>query len=83
MTLPEHVAQESMYRNRGHWWSPNGDRLLVARVDLAPVQRWYIADPANPTAPPTELAYPVVGTANADVSLCVRPVPSRYMRARS
>jgi dipeptidyl-peptidase-4 len=67
--LPEHVAQESMHRNRGYWWSPRGDRLLVARVDLAPVQRWYLADPANPGTPPTELAYPVVGTANADVSL--------------
>lgn len=67
--LPEHVAQESMYRDRGYWWAPGGDRLLVARVDLAPVQRWYIADPANPGNPPIEMAYPVVGTANADVSL--------------
>jgi dipeptidyl-peptidase-4 len=67
--LPEHVAQESMYRNRGYWWAPSGARLLVARVDLAPVQRWYIADPAHPGSPPIEMAYPVVGTANADVSL--------------
>jgi dipeptidyl-peptidase-4 len=67
--LPEHVAQESMHRDRGYWWAPAGDRLLVARVDLARVQRWYLADPANPAAPPVEMAYPVVGTANADVSL--------------
>lgn len=67
--LPEHVAQESMYRNRGFWLSPNDGRILVARVDLAPVQRWYIADPANPGTPPVEMAYPVVGTDNADVSL--------------
>lgn len=67
--LPEHVAQESMWRYRGYWWEPDGGRLLVARVDLAPVQRWYIADPAHPGNPPVEVAYPVVGTANADVSL--------------
>ena len=37
---------------RGYWWSPDGDALLVARVDDAPVQRWYIADPAHPDRAP-------------------------------
>jgi dipeptidyl-peptidase 4 len=69
--LPEHVAAESMHRHRGYWWAPDGSRLLVARVDLAPVQRWYIADPANPGRPPTEIAYPAAGTANADVTLWI------------
>lgn len=67
--LPEHVAAEEMDRDRGFWWSPDGTRLLVARVDTSPVQRWYLADPANPDRPPTELAYPVVGTPNAEVTL--------------
>ena len=67
--LPEHVAAESMHRNRGHWWSPDGTRLLAARVDLTPVRRWWIADPANPGRPPREIAYPAAGTPNALVTL--------------
>ena len=60
-----------MSRSRGHWWSPDGSRLLAARVDLTPVQRWWIADPANPDRPPREIPYPAAGTANALVSLHV------------
>ncbi|HEY3504173.1 MAG TPA: prolyl oligopeptidase family serine peptidase [Actinocatenispora sp.] len=67
--LPDHVAGESMHRYRGHWWSPDGTRLLVARVDESPVTRWYLADPANPGARPTEVRYPAAGTANAVTTL--------------
>lgn len=67
--LAEFIAAEEMKRSRGYWWSPDSDRLLVARVDNSPVGRWWIADPANPEARPTEIAYPAAGTANADVSL--------------
>ncbi|MYS19143.1 dipeptidyl-peptidase-4, partial [Streptomyces sp. DvalAA-14] len=69
--LPEHVAAEEMHRPRGYWWSPDGERLLVARVDTAGVQRWWIGDPANPAEPPRAVRYPAAGTANADVSLWV------------
>ena len=69
--LPEHVAAEEMGRTSGFWWMPEGQALLVARVDNSPVQRWYIADPANPDRPATELAYPAAGTPNADVTLWV------------
>ncbi|HUR02096.1 MAG TPA: prolyl oligopeptidase family serine peptidase [Nonomuraea sp.] len=69
--LAEHVAAESMDRTRGHWWSPDGTRLLAARVDNRPVRRWWIADPANPSRPPREIAYPAAGTANAEVTLHV------------
>jgi dipeptidyl-peptidase-4 len=69
--LAEHVAAESMYRMRGYWWSPDGSRLLAARVDTTGVQRWWIADLADPARPPREIAYPAAGTANADVSLHV------------
>jgi dipeptidyl-peptidase-4 len=69
--LAEFVAAEEMNRQRGYWWSPDGSRLLVARVDIAPVQRWYIADPSNPGSRPNEVAYPRAGTANAEVSLRV------------
>ncbi|WP_240659920.1 alpha/beta fold hydrolase [Streptomyces sp. WAC 01529] len=69
--LAEHVAAESMARHRGFWWSPESDRLLVARVDDAPVKRWWIADPAHPDREPVKVAYPAAGTANADVRLFV------------
>ncbi|HUR48076.1 MAG TPA: prolyl oligopeptidase family serine peptidase [Acidimicrobiales bacterium] len=67
--LAEHVAAEEMGRTSGFWWLPDGQSLLVARVDNSPVQRWYIADPANPDRPAVELAYPAAGTPNADVTL--------------
>jgi dipeptidyl-peptidase 4 len=69
--LAEFVAAEEMHRSRGFWWSPDGQQLLVARVDTAPVGRWYICDPANPGRKPTEVAYPAAGTANADVSVVI------------
>lgn len=69
--LAEFVAAEEMGRQKGYWWSPDGTRLLVARVDVSRVQRWYIADASNPERPATEVAYPRAGTANADVTLSV------------
>jgi dipeptidyl-peptidase 4 len=69
--LAEFVAAEEMFRTRGYWWSPDGQHLLVARVDTTPVARWYIADPANPDRAPLEVAYPAAGTANAEVSVVV------------
>lgn len=67
--LAEFVAAEEMGRHRGYWWSPDSERLLVARADDAPVTRWWISDPANPDREPTEVAYPAAGTANAEVTL--------------
>ncbi|WP_435222445.1 prolyl oligopeptidase family serine peptidase [Streptomyces sp. Tue6028] len=69
--LAEFIAAEEMGRSRGFWWSPESDRLLVARVDDTPVQRWWIADPAQPGTDPQRVAYPVAGSANADVRLFV------------
>ncbi len=69
--LAEHVAAESMERFRGYWWAPDGRRLLAARVDNSPVQRWWITDLADPERPPRAVRYPAAGTANADVTLHV------------
>jgi len=69
--LAEFVAAEEMGRTRGFWWSPGGERVAVARVDTTPVQRWHIADPAEPSRGATPVAYPVAGTPNAQVSLSV------------
>ncbi|WP_205650445.1 S9 family peptidase [Actinoplanes solisilvae] len=69
--LAEHVAAESMDRTRGLWWSPDGRRLAVARVDNSPVEVWHLSDPAEPTRAPTAQRYPRAGTANAVVDLLV------------
>ncbi|NJQ01001.1 S9 family peptidase [Streptomyces zingiberis] len=85
--LAEFVAAEEMDRSRGYWWSPESDRLLVARVDDSPVRRWWIADPAHPDRRPAEVAYPAAGTANAEVTLHLvgldgSRVPVEWDRAR-
>ncbi|WP_395574398.1 prolyl oligopeptidase family serine peptidase [Streptomyces sp. BK79] len=67
--LAEFIAAEEMGRVRGFWWSPESDRLLVARVDDTPVSRWWISDPAHPERDPQHVPYPAAGTANADVRL--------------
>jgi dipeptidyl-peptidase-4 len=65
----EFVAAEEMGRMRGHWWTADGNALLVARVDVGPVATWWVADPADPARPPVAHRYPAAGTADADVSL--------------
>ncbi|MGN6791930.1 MAG: prolyl oligopeptidase family serine peptidase [Streptosporangiaceae bacterium] len=69
--LAEHVAAESMGRQRGFWWAPDGRRLLVERADTSMVERWYITDPSEPAKSPVEFRYPAAGTANAEVSLWI------------
>lgn len=69
--LAEFLAAEEMGRYRGYWWAPDGNALLAARVDNTGVNRWHIADPANPGRPPIEVRYPAAGTANAVVSLLI------------
>ncbi|MDP1819789.1 MAG: prolyl oligopeptidase family serine peptidase [Acidimicrobiales bacterium] len=66
--VAEFLAAEEMDRHRGYWWAPDGEALLVARVDDTAVPRWWISDPARPDEAPTQVAYPAAGTANADVS---------------
>ncbi len=53
----------------GYWWAPDGDRLLVTRIDSSPVSVWYLADPAEPAQEPRAVCYPAAGTANAEVTL--------------
>jgi dipeptidyl-peptidase-4 len=67
--VAEFIAAEELERYRGFWWAPDGTALLVARVDESPVDQWFIADPANPTERPREVAYPAAGTNNAVVTL--------------
>ncbi|MGZ4186101.1 MAG: prolyl oligopeptidase family serine peptidase [Solirubrobacteraceae bacterium] len=65
--MAEFVAAEEMHRDRGYWWSPDGDALLVARVDETAVARLWISDVAHPDAPPHAVRYPRAGYPNATV----------------
>jgi dipeptidyl-peptidase-4 len=69
--LADFVAAEEIDRMRGFWWSPEGDALVVARVDESGVPVWHIADPANPDRAPAAVRYPAAGTTNPAVTLDV------------
>jgi dipeptidyl-peptidase-4 len=67
--LADFVAAEELDRSRGFWWSPGGNQLLAQRTDEAPVNTWFVSNPATPAAAPVAQRYPAAGTANAEVSL--------------
>ncbi|MCP3757353.1 prolyl oligopeptidase family serine peptidase [Streptomyces sp. TBY4] len=69
--VAEFAAAEELDRHRGHWWSPDGERLLAARVDESALQRRWFADPARPELPAEDFAYPEAGGPNADVRFWV------------
>ena len=69
--LPEFVAAEELGRYEGFWWSPDGDRLLVSRVDTSNVQPAYIDDPNEPSKPSRMVRYPFAGSPNAEVTLLI------------
>ncbi|MGY0230461.1 prolyl oligopeptidase family serine peptidase [Longispora urticae] len=69
--LAEFAAAEEFGRSRGYWWAPDGERLLVARVDESRLPRWLLSDPSDPTAEPRVKHHPVPGGDNAQVSLHV------------
>ncbi len=83
----EFVAQEEMSRNRGCWWSPDSQALLVQETDEAKVEVRWVADPLHPAQAPAKFFYPRAGTPNAVVSLLLVPrasgetVPVRWDNA--
>ncbi len=74
--MAEFIAAEEMQRMSGYWWSPDGRRLIAARVDVSAVAVWHIADPARPASRPTEHRYPAAGTTNARVDLFIVDIDS-------
>jgi len=74
--LAEFVAAEEMDRNRGHWWSPDGSRLVAAHVDEREVSIRYLSDPTDPAAEPRAVRYPEAGSNDALVTLWVFDVES-------
>ena len=75
--VAEFVAAEEMNRQRGYWWSPNSDALVVERVDNSPIQLITIADPSQPTVEPQARRYPFAGTNNARTSLHIIDLQKR------
>jgi len=69
--VAEFIAAEEMERRRGHWWAPDGERLIACRVDDRPVLVWHIASSIDPVAAPRAVRYPQAGTRNAVVTLHV------------
>ncbi|MFD8979518.1 prolyl oligopeptidase family serine peptidase [Streptomyces sp. NPDC059564] len=67
----EFAAAEELGRARGHWWSPDGETLLAARVDESALPRRWFADPEHPERAAEDFAYPEAGGPNADVQLWV------------
>ncbi|WP_223167724.1 S9 family peptidase [Nonomuraea sp. SYSU D8015] len=80
--VAEYAAAASMGRTRGHWWSPDGARLLVARVDEGDVALLYVTDPSEPARPPRAVRYPAAGTANAEVTLWIAGLDGRRVEVR-
>jgi dipeptidyl-peptidase-4 len=78
----EHTGAAAAGGPRGYWWAPDGERLLVARVDSAGVGIWYIADPADPAKPPRAVRYAAAGTANAEVTLWIAGHDGSRIEAR-
>lgn len=74
--LVDFIAAEELNRYRGHWWSPNGDAILVEVVDESAVPIWHIADPTYPERTATPHRYPHAGATNPHVSLVVHHVTS-------
>jgi dipeptidyl-peptidase-4 len=76
----EFGAQEEMGRHHGYWWSPDGTRLLVARVSEHDVASWWLSDPADAAHPPARQRYPFAGTANPEVRLLLAGLDGRTAR---
>lgn len=80
--LAEHLAAEEMGRDRGFWWAPEGDRLLVARVNQSSVAPVRVRRSLDPKDPPRVRHYPFAGTTNASISLYILDLEGRRTRVR-
>jgi dipeptidyl-peptidase-4 len=77
----EHTTATSPDGPLGHWWSPDGTRLLALREDRAKVARWHIADPSDPGGSPTAIRYPAAGTPNPDATLWIMGLDGSRVQA--
>ena len=75
----EFIAAEEMGRSRGFWWAADSSALLVAKVDVSPVDKWWMMSPNKPWDAPRELRYPRAGRANALVTLAIISLADRLV----
>ncbi|MGW3287417.1 DPP IV N-terminal domain-containing protein [Streptomyces sp. NPDC001002] len=61
-----HTATTAPDGPHGHWWSPDGTQLLVARTDSSRVHPWPALDSEAPGR-----RFAAAGTPNADVTLWI------------
>ncbi|MDH6220429.1 S9 family peptidase [Streptomyces pseudovenezuelae] len=73
-----HAAATASNGPLGHWWSPGGTQLLIARTDSGRVHPWPALDSETPT-PGRRFA--AVGTPNADVTLWIADLNSPLTQA--
>ena len=66
---------------RGYWWSPDGSRLLLTRVDFTRVPLWHITDPGDPGREPRAVRYTAAGMANPEVTLWVAGLDGTRVQA--
>jgi len=72
--LAEYIAQEEMDRPEGFWWSPDGLRLAVARVDETGIPTYPIVHQGGETWDVETHRYPFAGGPNAKVRLGILAV---------
>lgn len=70
----EFVAQEEMGRRHGFWLAPDNSAVVYQRTDVAGLETFTIADPADPGKPAQSWPYPRAGRRNADVRLFIQPL---------
>ncbi|MGI5451731.1 prolyl oligopeptidase family serine peptidase [Streptomyces sp. CA-249302] len=73
----KHTVATSPDGARGHWWSPDGTRLLVARTDSTAVPPWPAIDGEDPKPP-----FSAVGCPNHDTTLWVAELNGSLTQAR-
>ncbi|HET9861794.1 MAG TPA: DPP IV N-terminal domain-containing protein, partial [Steroidobacteraceae bacterium] len=69
--VAEFIAQEEMDRDTGYWWAPDERRIVLARVDEAPVREVERFEIQATGARIVRQRYPATGTPNARVDLFV------------
>jgi dipeptidyl-peptidase-4 len=79
--LADFIASEELSRFRGHWWSPDGNSLLVQKTDESPVANRWISDPTNPELPARLHRYPQAGTNNADLELLLIDLHTKEVKS--
>ena len=65
--VSEFASQEEFDRDRGFYFSPDGQQLAFEEADQSKVETLFITDPGHPENPPDKAFYPRAGTKNADV----------------